>query len=123
MHNVYSYNLPKTFSDYWSTKHVFHQYHLRDVVRFDYPLVKSLRVGNLPLFKFPEIYNNFPGDFKSLRERKDFLLQLDMFYYTDYKISNCNKKYCRICLYQSWIEHKLNFITSQFRSLDYVRYQ
>ena len=90
MHNIYSYKIPKEFASYWSTStntcENGYSLRFRYIIRFELPLVKSIRVSQLPLFKFAEIFNNFPKEFKWLPERRVFLLCLEEHYHQEYKL-------------------------------------
>ena len=122
MHNVYSYNHPKEFAEYWSTNAFLHEYSLRYLIRFDLPLVKSIRLSQLPLFKFAQIYNNFPEDFKTIMERKEFVSKLEDFYGKQFKNESCNNLFCRMCSYESWLNHRNNYIVFP-KTLNYIKYQ
>ena len=121
MHNVYSYNHPKEFAEYWSTNAFLHEYSLRYSIRFDLPLVKSIRLSQLPLFKFAQIYNNFPEDFKTIMERKEFVSKLEDFYGKQFKNESCNNLFCRMCSYESWLNHRNNYIVFP-KTLNYIKY-
>ena len=119
--NVYSYNHPKEFAEYWSTNAFLHEYSLRYSIRFDLPLVKSIRLSQLPLFKFAQIYNNFPEDFKTIMERKEFVSKLEDFYGKQFKNESCNNLFCKMCSYESWLNHRNNYIVFP-KTLNYIKY-
>jgi hypothetical protein len=121
MQNIHSYRRPKEFKDFWEVS-VNEQYYLRNSNRFKIPLVKSVRLSYLPQFKFAEIFNNFPEDFKWILERKDFLLHLEDYYHEKYKYNDCRKKFCKICSFDAWKKRNESFITFP-KTLDYLRYK
>ena len=125
MHNIYSYKIPKEFASYWSTSTNTCEYgyslRFRYITRFELPLVKSIRVSQLPLFKFAEIYNNFPKDLKLIMERKDFVRELEYFYNNQFQNINCINKFCKMCSYETWLNHRYEFIAPQ-KDFVYVRY-
>ena len=120
MQNVYSYRLPKEFGETWSVD-IKDIYSFRYAKRFYLPLVKSIRLSYLPLFKFAEIFNNFPKEFKWLPERRDFLLCLEEHYHQEYKLDSCVKRFCKICSYDTWKKRQESFVTSP-PVYDYIRY-
>ena len=120
MQNINSYGKPKDFKDTWNVVHK-DKYFFRNTGRIDLPLVKSIRLSYLPKFKFAEVFNNLPGDFKWIMERKDFLIELEDFYHKRYKNENCLKRNCKFCSYESWEKHRLSYITLP-KAFHYVRY-
>ena len=117
MHGIYSYKKPEFLSQIWKMKFIKHNYSLRNPLQFEVPLVKSIKLSSLPQFQFPTIFNNFPGDFQYIMERKDFLIRLDKYYSIKYKIDKCSKTLCKYCSYEEWKKRK--FINHISFTIDY----
>ena len=120
MQNILSYGKPIDFKNFWEVL-IKDCYPLRNSRNFHIPLVKSVRVSHLPQFKFPEIFNHFPEEFKWIMERKDFIKRLEEFYHLRYKKENCNKRLCKFCSYDAWMEKSLTYIQEP-KTLNYTRY-
>ena len=121
MHNIYSYGKPPDFKTAWEVTIKNIDYPLRNYLNFKSPLVKSIRVSQLPQFKFAEIFNQFPKDFKWIMEGKTFLDNLREYYHLKYKIPECQKKFCRNCCFEAWRAEQLKHIKTP-KTLNYIRY-
>ena len=120
MHNIYSYKKPKELVDFWPLT-ISNDYLLRSSIRFQLPLVKTVRLSYMPQFKFPSLFNNFPADFKLILERSDFNHYLEEFYHKKYSSMNCKKTFCKFCAFNEWKLHKAKYAISH-KSYSYIRY-
>jgi hypothetical protein len=95
IHSSYKY---KDIREFFEEKHNdFDMHFLRQRVRFQIPLVRSIRLSSSPIYSLPSIYNNFPHDFKESFDQKFFLEKLEEHYVQDFIIDNCRKKICKLC--------------------------
>ena len=120
MHNIYSYKKPKELVDFWPLT-ISNDYLLRSSIRFQLPLVKTVRLSYMPQFKFPSLFNNFPGDFKFTLERSDFYHHLEEYYNKKYLLINCKKIFCKFCAFKEWKLHKAKYAVCH-KSYSYIRY-
>ena len=123
MHNIYSYHKPEFLANTWTLKAIKHNYLLRSPIQFDIPLVRSIRLSSMPQFKFPSVFNSFPGDFQCIMEREDFLTRLYKYYFAKYKIDNCSKRFCKYCSYDLWKKQKLSLRSFSSKPLSYIKYE
>ena len=120
MQNLYSYRKPEVLKGFWE---VFSKdcYPLRFAQSFRLPFVKSVRLSQLPQFKFASVFNQFPEDFKWILEKTEFLEKLRDYYHHKYSNNDCNKRICKICSYKLWKEEQQKHFTI-LKSAKYVTY-
>ena len=115
---------PKQYTDLWKIEYSSHAYYLceADYARFNMPLIKSIRISQLPLFKYPEIYNNFPEPFKTTCEVSDFKFALEQYYHKKYPFDRCNYNNCKFCDFNSYINQRKKYFTSVPKVSSYKKY-
>ena len=120
MNNLHWYGKPDIFKGFWK-KIEKDCYLFRYSYNFELPLIKNVRLSHLPQFKFAEIFNHFPKDFKWTIERREFLEYLNVFYHQKYEYKDCTKDICKICSYEKWKNERKKYISS-VKSYDFTRY-
>ena len=77
MHD-YKYNkAPKVFDNTWKTNGEVHGRALRNSDDYFIPHTNRTFIQNLPLFKFPSIWNSLPDSLKNQEDRGKFIKELN----------------------------------------------
>ena len=124
MQNLFSYGKPNDIKDLFEQRKChFDSHFLRHTIKFQIPLVKSIRLSSSPIYAFPSVYNNFPYEFKEIMERSIFLEKLFCHYSNGFKNEKCKKRFCQFCDISSYYERIRSFYsTALTKSHDYYRY-
>ena len=110
MQNIYSYRKPKDLVGYFDVR-CDHEniYFLRATIRFEIPLIRSIRLSSSPIYYFATVYNRFPGEFKDNLDRHTFLDKLWEYYCTKYPSEDCDKTFCKFCDAKAYKERIRSF--------------
>ena len=72
-------DVPCTFFGTWKTNSVLRNRNLRNDDDFHIPFTNKNYLKNLPLYKFPTVWNNLPAYIKTELQEKSFLNKLHDF--------------------------------------------
>ena len=65
--------VPEAFMNTWKTKSEIRERNLRNDEDFHIPFTNKTFLKNLPLFKYPAIWNSLPTEIKRIKDKKLFL--------------------------------------------------
>ena len=125
MHELHSYGKPKEIKEYFFKAKdisIEHSYNLRDIARFEMPLLKSIRLSSSPIFNFVFVFNSFPHDFKAIMEHKTFIEKHIEYYNSKIPSENCSKKFCKICDHRAFKDRMIQFYSLP-KTYNYQRYR
>ena len=75
-----------------------------------------------PLYALPRIWNNSKLTCKYLNNKEDFLRDIRFQYFMMQQVNSCDKKFCKICRYEEWLENQKLNRNYTVKSTNYVRY-
>ena len=110
MHGIYTYGKPKEMSSWFKVKLSDTNYNIRNVLRFEIPIVKSQRLSSSPIFYFCAYFNETEFDSKAESDKKVFKYELEKYFFQSLANSQCKKEFCKVCRPEEYYTRPRHFL-------------